>query len=60
MPERERLDYELLDDDEPFEIDGDNRPHLYAHGLTAKVTSTMFGGAIRGSSPRPRKDRPTG
>jgi hypothetical protein len=34
MPERERLDYELLDDDEPFEIDGGNRPHLYAHGYS--------------------------
>lgn len=26
-----RLDYELLDDDDPFEVDTGNRPHLAKH-----------------------------
>src|SRR6266566_448563 len=25
------LNLELLDDEDPFEIDGDNRPHLFSH-----------------------------
>jgi hypothetical protein len=28
---RKRFDPELLDDDDPFEIDDDNRPHLAKH-----------------------------
>lgn len=32
MPERERLDLDLLDDEDPFELDQDNLPHLFAHG----------------------------
>ena len=59
MPVRKRLDYELLDDDEPFEIDGGNRPHLYAHGYSEGDLYDV-GGAIPDSSRRPRKDRPTG
>jgi hypothetical protein len=31
MPERERLDYNLLDDEHPFELDDGNRPHLFKH-----------------------------
>jgi hypothetical protein len=29
---RQRLDLGLLDEDDPFEIDDGNRPHLFAHG----------------------------
>jgi hypothetical protein len=28
---RKRFDPELLDDDDPFEIDDNNRPHLAKH-----------------------------
>lgn len=30
--EHNRLDLELLDERDPFEIDDDNRPHLLKHG----------------------------
>lgn len=30
--EHRRLDLELLDEQDPFEIDDDNRPHLLKHG----------------------------
>lgn len=28
---RDRFDFDLLDPDDPFEIDDQNRPHLYKH-----------------------------
>lgn len=31
VSQRVRLDLDLLDDDDPFEIDDDNRPHLFKH-----------------------------
>jgi hypothetical protein len=31
MPPHDRLDYELLDDQDPFELDSKNRPHLFSH-----------------------------
>ena len=31
MPRHDRLDYELLDDEDPFELDPGNRPHLFSH-----------------------------
>jgi hypothetical protein len=31
VEERVRLDLDLLDDEDPFEIDADNRPHLFKH-----------------------------
>lgn len=31
MPPQDRLDYELLDDEDPFELDPANRPHLFSH-----------------------------
>jgi hypothetical protein len=34
MPPRERLDPDMLDADDPFELDQGNRPHLCKHGFT--------------------------
>jgi hypothetical protein len=31
MEQRGRFDFNLLDDQEPFELDFGNRPHLFAH-----------------------------
>jgi hypothetical protein len=31
MPPHDRLDYKLLDDQDPFELDSKNRPHLFSH-----------------------------
>jgi hypothetical protein len=31
---RERFDIDLLDPDDPFEVDDVNRPHLYKHAFT--------------------------
>src|SRR6266498_3053351 len=31
---RARFDPDLLDENDPFEIDLGNRPHLYSHGLS--------------------------
>jgi hypothetical protein len=32
-PERQRFDVDALNEDDPFEIDDGNRPHLFKHGL---------------------------
>lgn len=32
----ERFDYDLLDDEDPFELDWGNRPHLYKHGTLSE------------------------
>jgi hypothetical protein len=31
VPEKVRFDYDKLDDLDPFEVDDDNRPHLFKH-----------------------------
>jgi hypothetical protein len=40
---RERFDYELLDPEDPFEIDAGNRPHLYKHLPLARGRSVAVG-----------------
>jgi hypothetical protein len=36
MPPQDRFDFELLDDQDPFELDHGNRPHLFSHGTLSE------------------------
>jgi hypothetical protein len=36
MPLLDPFDFELLDDQDPFELDHGNRPHLFSHGTLSE------------------------